>query len=110
LLTTVPVCDRQVVDLATDGTLNAGRAPEVVRSSPALRDITINGWAVSGGQVPDWRDGGTKETALAAYLTRLVIRGPWAFVEITKDFSDFERAMTRKLERELAGMVIGQLR
>jgi hypothetical protein len=59
--------------------------------------------------VPDWRENGTKETALAAYLARLVIRGPGAFVETAKDYSDFERAMTRKLERELAGMVIGQL-
>ncbi len=110
LLATAPACERQVVDLATDGTFNAGTPPEVVRSSPAFRDITINGLAVSGGQVPDWREGGTKETALAAYLTRLVIRGPGAFVELARDYSDFERAMTRKLERELAGMVIGQLR
>lgn len=109
LLSQAPVCDRQVVDLATDGTFNAGTPPEAVRSSAAFRDITINGLAVSGGQVPDWRDGGTQETALAAYLTRLVIRGPGAFVEIAKDYSDFERAMTRKLERELAGMVLGQL-
>ena len=109
LLSTAPVCDRQVVDLATDGTFNAGTPPEAVRSSPAFRDITINGLAVSGGQVPDWRDGGTQETALAAYLTRLVIRGPGSFVEIAKNYSDFERAMTRKLERELAGMVIGML-
>lgn len=109
MLASAPVCDRQVVDLATDGTFNAGTPPEAVRSSPAFRDITINGLAVSGGQVPDWRDGGTQETALAAYLTRLVIRGPGSFVEIAKNYNDFERAMTRKLERELAGMVLGQL-
>jgi len=109
LLAAAPPCDRQVVDIATDGTFNAGTPPEIVRSSAAFRDITINGLAVSGSQVPDWRENGTKETALAAYLTRLVIRGPGAFVETAEDYSDFERAMTRKLERELAGMVIGQL-
>ena len=109
LLARAPTCDRQVVDLSTDGTYNAGTPPEAVRSSPAFGDITINALAVAGGQVPDWRDGGTRETALAAYLTRLVIRGPGAFVEIARDYSDFERAMTRKLNRELAGMVIGQL-
>lgn len=110
LLQAAPPCDRQVVDLATDGTFNSGTPPETVRSSPAFRDITINGLAVAGGQVPDWRDSGTPETALAAYLSRSVIRGPGAFVETARDYGDFERAMTRKLERELAGMVIGQLR
>jgi len=110
VLGSAPPCDRQVVDLATDGTFNAGTAPELVRSSAAFRDITINALAVTGGQVPDWRDGGKPETALAAYLTRLVIRGPGAFVENASGYSDLERAMTRKLERELAGMVVGQLR
>lgn len=109
LMRAEPGCDRRVVDIATDGTFNAGVPPEGVRSGASYADITINGLAVQGSQIPDWRDGGTKETALAAYLTRSVIRGPGAFVETAQTYADFERAMTRKLERELAGMVLGQL-
>lgn len=110
LMRSAPPCERQVVDLATDGTFNAGIAPEAVRAQPAFADITVNALAIAGGQVPDWRDDGTVETALAAYLERFVIHGPGAFVEDAQGYDDFERAMTRKLERELAGMMLGGLR
>ncbi len=109
LFALAPACDRQVIDVATDGICNFGPDPETVRAGPTFGDITINALAVGGGQVPEWQNAGRQETALAAYLTQVVIWGPGAFVEIAVNYKNFERAMTRKLERELAGMVIGQL-
>jgi hypothetical protein len=37
---------------------------------------------------------------------RNVIHGPGAFVEQAEDYRDVERAMTRKLLRELQGMAL----
>jgi Protein of unknown function (DUF1194) len=109
LLDRAPPCGRQVIDLATDGTFNAGPAPEVVRGTAAFTDTTINALAVAGGPVPDWRDVKDPATALAVYLTYRVIHGPGAFVEQAADYTDFARAMTRKLERELQGVLLGAL-
>ncbi|MGL4235285.1 DUF1194 domain-containing protein [Tabrizicola sp.] len=109
LLDRAPPCDRQVIDLSTDGTFNAGPAPEDVRSAAAFAETTINALAVAGGPVPDWRDVKDPTTALAVYLTFRVIHGPGAFVERAADYTDFARAMTRKLERELQGALLGAL-
>jgi len=109
LLARAPGCDRQVIDLATDGTFNAGPAPEAVRATAPFSDITINALAVAGGPAPDWRDLKQAETALEVYLTYRVIHGPGAFVERAQDYGDFRRAMGRKLEREMQGMVLGAL-
>ena len=107
LLARQPGCDRKVVDIATDGTFNAGPAPEMVRHLPVFLDTTINALAVAGSRVPDWRDVKEAESALQVYLTHRVIHGPGAFVERAADYRDFERAMGRKLERELQGIMIG---
>jgi Protein of unknown function (DUF1194) len=109
LLDRAPPCERKVIDLATDGTFNAGPAPEAVRSTMAFADTTINALAVAGGPVPDWRDVKDPTTALAVYLTFRVIHGPGAFVEKAEDYTDFARAMTRKLEREMQGVLLGAL-
>jgi hypothetical protein len=59
--------------------------------------------------VPDWRDVKDPSTALAVYLTYRVIHGPDAFVERAANYPDFARAMTRKLEREFEGALLGAL-
>lgn len=109
LLDRAPPCERQVIDLATDGTFNAGPAPEEVKNGPAFTETTINALAVAGGPVPDWRDEKDPATALQVYLTYRVIHGPGAFVERAANYQDFARAMTRKLERELQGALLGAL-
>ncbi len=97
------------VAMTTDGTFNAGPAPETVRARPAFAGTTVNALAVSGGPVPDWRDVTDPATALAVYLTYRVIHGPGAFVERAEGYGDFARAMTRKLQRELQGVMLGAL-
>ncbi|OYX24698.1 MAG: hypothetical protein B7Z10_08585 [Rhodobacterales bacterium 32-66-7] len=62
LLDRAPACDRQVIDLATDGAK------------------------------------GEK-----------LLHGPDAFVEQAEGYTDFARTMTRKLERELQGVLMGAL-
>jgi len=109
LLDRAPVCDRQVMDLSTDGTFNSGPAPEEVRHLPEFAATTVNALAVAGGQVPDWRDDADPATALAVYLEARVIHGPDAFVEQAENYADFARAMTRKLEREVQGVLLGAL-
>jgi hypothetical protein len=109
LLDRAPPCERQVIDLATDGTFNAGPAPEAVKQRPEFAETTINALAVSGGPVPDWRDVKDPESALELYLTNRVIHGADAFVERAEGYDDFARAMTRKLERELRGALLGAL-
>ncbi len=69
LLDAAPPCERQVMDLSTDGTFNAGPAPEVVHGGAAFAATTVNALAVAGGPVPDWRDVKDPTSALAVYLT-----------------------------------------
>lgn len=63
LLDRAPVCDRQLMDLSTDGTFNAGPTPEDVRRLPEFAAMTVNALAVAGGQIPDWRDDADPATA-----------------------------------------------
>ena len=44
---------------------------------------------------------GATRVTLARYYQQYVIQGPGAFVEMATDYADFERAMRRKLLREL---------
>jgi Ca-activated chloride channel family protein len=82
---------RRVVDVAGDGSANAGAAPDDVRDRMASAGITINGLCVLHEE-PDLLD----------YYTSHVIGGPGAFAVTCADFPDFAAAMTRKLVREIA--------
>ena len=50
------------------------------------------------------------DSNIAIYYRAEVIRGPFAFVEEAENYADFERAMRRKLLRELEPRAIGWLR
>lgn len=102
LLSIAPPCDRRVVDVATDGRNNAGADPQQIADGAAFQGVTINGLAIGGGAA-------SAETSLARYLRLRVTRGADSFVETARDYADFERAMTRKLIRELQEVVLGQL-
>ncbi len=84
-------CRRRVIDVSGDGVSNAG--PDVLPISVAVgnKGVTVNGLVVAGAK-PD---------PVAYFLTQ-VIRGPLSFVEIANSYSDYPRAMKRKLLRELA--------
>jgi len=83
-------CAKRTLDLAGDGTNNDGLSPEVARRDMAVPGITVNGLVI-----------GANVDTLGRYYQQFVIQGPGAFVEAADDYADFERAMRRKLLREL---------
>ena len=101
-----PPCDRQVIDFASDGENNAGIDPASQRDAPTLRHVTINALAITGQRPHDLPRNDQPLRSLRDYLRANVIRGPDAFVETAFDYHDFERAMTRKLLRELRPLMV----
>lgn len=97
-----PICFSQTLDIAGDGKNNDGHGPEVSYASAAFDRITVNGLVVRVVELE-------MDPGVAAYYRRNIIRGPAAFVEVAQGFADYERAMRRKLQRELAPAMIGSL-
>ena len=97
-----PPCLAQTLDMAGDGKNNDGDEPVVAYANPAYDNVTVNGLVVRVVELE-------MDPGVAAYYRSDVIRGPGSFVEISQGFEDYERAMQRKLERELAPAMIGSL-
>jgi len=91
-----PPCLFQTLDMSGDGINNEGFTPEIAYRNFPLAEITVNGLVIGGGA-----------DDLVGYYRRELIKGPGAFVEVAADFNDFERAMRRKLVRELEARTIG---
>lgn len=98
LFDSAPPCLFRTLDVSGDGRNNEGFGPRLAYRNFPFAGITVNGLVI-GGQDED----------LAAYYARDVIWGPGAFVEEARDFQDFERAMRRKLLRELEPRTVGAL-
>jgi len=86
---------RTVIDIAGDGPNNVNFSPARERDRATKQGITINGLAVVG-DVP----------VLVRYFHEFIIGGPDAFVEKAADYDGFERAMRRKLVREIGAMFL----
>lgn len=84
-----PDCRQMTLDVSGDGENNEGFPPALAYAHFPLGGVTVNGLAIGA------------EAGVGAYYRREVIRGPGAFVERAADFADYERAMRRKLRREL---------
>jgi hypothetical protein len=98
-----PDCAARTLDMAGDGINNEGFGPVQAYAAFPFDGITVNGLVVSGA-VPG-RDGGGDgggDADLRAFYLAEVLRGPGAFLEEAAGFRDYERAMRRKLEREVA--------
>lgn len=100
LLARAPDCLRKTLDMAGDGQTNEGFPPAAAYREFPFADVTVNGLAVNAADFEG-------EAGLVAFYRREVIHGPGAFLIVAEGFEDFERAMTRKLERELAPPAIG---
>jgi len=81
---------RQIINIASDGTNNVNRSPLFERDLAVGKGITINALTVLSAP---W--------TLDEYFRANVIGGPGAFVEPAENYSGFEYAMRRKLEREI---------
>jgi Ca-activated chloride channel family protein len=91
-------CARAVVDVSGDGVNNEGYEPALAFRNFDFSGVTVNGLVIEG-EKPD----------PVAYYRAEVIRGPGAFVEVARDFSDYEAAMKRKLLREINGAAVSYL-
>ena len=100
MLATAPACGGQTLDLSGDGRNNDGYPPEVAYQDGIFDGITVNALAVGGGEPLD---------SLVQYFTDTVIRGNGAFVEVARNHQDFEKAMRRKLVREVTSLVVSRL-
>lgn len=100
MLERAPDCARHVIDLAGDGENNDGYGPRLAYKNFAFSGVVVNGLAINGADYE-------AEIRLIDFFRTEVLRGPGAFLEIAQGFEDYERAMRRKLERELTGPVAG---
>ncbi|MFC3615677.1 DUF1194 domain-containing protein [Lutimaribacter marinistellae] len=102
LLDRAPPCLFKTLDMAGDGRNNEGYGPRIAYRHFDYGSVTVNGLVVNGADFEG-------EIELIPYYRENVLHGPGAFLEIAQGFEDYERAMRRKLERELRPRVIGAL-
>lgn len=102
LLTRSPDCLRKTLDMAGDGQSNEGFPPASAYREFPFQGVTVNGLVVNAADFEG-------EVGLIAFYRGEVIHGPGAFLIIADGFDDFERAMRRKLERELTPPAIGAI-
>nr|WP_229666012.1 DUF1194 domain-containing protein [Wenxinia marina] len=100
MLDQAPGCLFRTLDVAGDGINNEGFGPLDAYNAFDFEGVTVNGLVVIGAEFG-------AEAAVAPYFQREVIRGPGAFIQVARGYGDYERAMRRKLERELAAIAIG---
>jgi len=100
-------CWQRTLDISGDGPANVGRHPRDVPAA-SMAGITVNGLVIG----PDGRANTTKDLtnvkSLLGYYRSFVLRGPDSFAEAALDYADFERAMRRKLIRELRPVAVSR--
>ena len=104
-----PECWRRTLDISGDGETNTGPLPETIGEDQRPANVVVNGLVV--GSSSFFGDGIDFDNIdqLTAYYRTKVVRGPGAFVEIALGYEDYAAAMERKLMRELAAQVLGQI-
>ncbi|MFQ6553116.1 DUF1194 domain-containing protein [Aestuariibius insulae] len=103
LLTSQP-CWQLTLDISGDGVSNTGPRPQDVDLDPA---ITVNGLVIKTTPAPIGRRIREQTDELEVYFETNVVRGDLSFIEIANGFEDYERAMRRKLLRELTSLTVG---
>jgi hypothetical protein len=90
LLKDAPPCQRRVIDISGDGLSNDGFGPDAAYREFDLDNVTVNGLVIGG-----------EDLELISFYQFTVAHGEGAFVEVARDYSDYQRAMQRKLLREI---------
>ncbi len=102
-------CWKHTLDISGDGKSNLGPRPRDVKDAINTQGVTINALVI-GSDAPASGDARQVEIGeLSSYFRAEVIIGDDAFVQTSLGFEDYADAMTRKLKRELEGLVIGRL-
>lgn len=94
MLARAPNCLQKTIDMAGDGQNNEGFGPRIAYREFAFDDITVNGLVVEATEL-------TADSMLIEFYRNEVLLGPGAFLEVANGFEDYERAIRRKLEREV---------
>ena len=102
LLERAPDCIYKTLDMAGDGENNEGFPPENAYADFPFAGVTVNGLVINNADYE-------AEVNLIDFYRTHVLYGPGAFLEVAAGFEDYERAMRRKLERELSPRAIGAL-
>ena len=104
LLAEAPVeAQRRVIDVAGDGTNNAGRDAAAARDDAVAAGVTVNGLAIINDHPVSYTFAHVQPPGgLTEWYRQNVTGGPGAFVLEVHDFGTFGEAMTRKLTHELA--------
>jgi hypothetical protein len=92
LLKDAPPCQRRVIDISGDGLSNDGFGPDAAYRAFDFDGVTVNGLVIGG-----------EDLELISFYQFTVAHGPGAFVEVARGYTDYARAMRRKLLREVAG-------
>ncbi|SFT61793.1 DUF1194 domain-containing protein [Sedimentitalea nanhaiensis] len=95
-----PPCLFRTIDISGDGKNNEGFPPANAYAEFPFAGVTVNGLVVNAAEFE-------AEVSLIEFYRDHVLHGAGAFLEVAQGFEDFERAMRRKLERELTVRVIG---
>jgi hypothetical protein len=95
-----PRCLYKTLDMSGDGQNNEGFGPLLAYREFPFAEVTVNGLVVNAAEF-------ASETQLIDFYRNEVLWGPGAFMEVAQGFEDYERAMRRKLERELRPPIIG---
>ena len=97
----IPSLNSPIIDHVVEAVaVQEGFGPQDAYRAFPFDDITVNGLVVNAADFEG-------ELGLIAFYRAEVLHGPGAFLEIANGFADYERAMRRKLERELMPAVIG---
>ena len=94
---------RRVIDVSGDGPNNWGRYVDEVRDDVIKRRITINGLPIMNPA--DAFNSRYYLADLDLYYRGCVIGGPGAFYIVANSFTDYARAIRRKLVLEIAGAI-----
>ena len=109
MLAEAPVeTQRRVIDVAGDGTNNAGREVAAARDDAIAAGITINGLAIINEHPVSWTYSHVQPPGgLTEWYRQNVTGGPGSFVVEVREFQAFGEAMTRKLINEIAALPHG---
>ncbi len=96
---------RRVIDVAGDGTNNAGRDVSAARDDALAAGVTVNGLAIINEHPVSYTYAHVQPPGgLTEWYRQNVICGPGSFVLEVREFSTFGEAMTRKLINEIAAL------
>ncbi|EEE36696.1 von Willebrand factor type A domain prot [Rhodobacteraceae bacterium KLH11] len=102
LMQRAPRCLFQTIDISADGKNNDGYGPQIAYKHFPFSTTTVNGLVINASDFEG-------EVDLIPFFRDQVLHGPGAFLEVASGFDDFERAMRRKLERELKILELSEI-